>query len=82
MAGGPNASIVMCVHCTGKASRRYEGLEDDWYLCDECGKEFGLDWSRGQPKRPCWPPSPEELEEARRVLALMGKPRSSGSEES
>ena len=81
MAGGPNAAIVMCMHCTGKAIRVYEGLEDDWYLCDECGKKTGIDWSRGQPEKPCWPPSPKELKDMRRVLALKGKQPSSDSDE-
>ena len=82
MAGGPNASIAMCIHCTGKAIRVSEGLENDWYLCDECGKGFGIDWSGGQPDGPCWPPPPKELEEARRVVALKGRQRSSDSTES
>lgn len=71
MAGGPNAAVIMCMHCTGRAVRTSEGLEDDYYRCDECGRHFGVDWSRGQPAKPCWPPTTEELEEARRILALL-----------
>jgi hypothetical protein len=67
MAGGPYAAVVMCMLCTGKAIRIYEGYEDDTYQCEACGETFGIDWSRGQPDAPCWPPSPEELELARQM---------------
>ena len=78
MAGGPHAAVVMCLHCTGRATRVCEGSETDWYVCDECERKFGIDWSKGAPDAPRWPPDPEELEQARRLLALMGKtlPRS------
>ena len=81
MAGGPNASTLMCMHCTGKAGRVSEGLENDWYRCEVCDKEFGIDWSYGQPEAACWPPSAKELEEAQRILALMAKLPRSGSKE-
>jgi hypothetical protein len=61
MAGGPNAAVVVCMYCTAKAPRVSEGLEDDWYQCDDCGRRFGIDWSGGQPETLCWPPSPEQL---------------------
>jgi hypothetical protein len=73
MAGGPNAGVVMCMHCTGRATRVYEGSEDDHYVCEQCGKKFGIDWSGGEPPVPCWPPSAEELEQARKMRALIGK---------
>ncbi len=80
MAGGPNAAAVMCPRCCGKATRTCEGVEDDHYLCEQCGREFGLDWRRGQPERPCWPPSPKELEMGKRVAAALGgRPVSAGS---
>jgi len=69
MAGGPNAAVVMCLHCAGKAVRTSEGIEDDLYRCEECGATFGIDWSGGQPQQPCWPPTPAELEQARRTIA-------------
>ncbi len=68
MAGGPNAAVVMCLHCAGKAGRVSEGLEADWYLCDECGRRFGIDWSRGQPRVPCWPPPRGQQEQLCRAL--------------
>ncbi|MEO8702742.1 MAG: hypothetical protein ABI867_22045 [Kofleriaceae bacterium] len=64
MAGGPNAEAVVCMVCLGdgpkltKATRIYEGDEDDRYRC-ELGHEFGLDWARGKPTEPQWPPGPE-----------------------
>ena len=70
MAGGPNASVVLCLHCAGKALRTREGIEDDLYRCEDCGGIFGVDWTRGQPEKPCWPPAAEELEQARRAIAL------------
>jgi len=69
MAGGPNAAIVMCLHCAGKAVRAHEGIENDLYRCEDCGGNFGIDWSDGQPEIPRWPPSPDELEQARRAIA-------------
>jgi hypothetical protein len=71
MAGGPNAAIMMCMHCAGRAVRVAEGIEDDLYQCEECGRKFGIDWSRGQPRKPCWPPTPEELAEAKRLVAFL-----------
>lgn len=60
MAGGKFAEEVCCFVCMdeGKATRAkrvYEGIEDDHYRCDE-GHEFGIDWSRGEPTEPQWPP--------------------------
>lgn len=73
MAGGPNANVVMCLKCTEKANRISEGLEDDYYECEMCGYRFGIDWSLdGPPEKPCWPPSPEEIEAAKKVGALIG----------
>ncbi|MEZ4366179.1 MAG: hypothetical protein R2939_07805 [Kofleriaceae bacterium] len=63
MAGGPNAREVPCMICLTegkltKASRIYEGDEDDRYRCD-LRHEFGMDWSSGPADEPQWPPSPE-----------------------
>lgn len=69
MAGGPHTAVVMCMLCAGKAVRVYEGYEDDHYCCEACGEGFGLDWRRGPPTSPCWPPSPEELEMMKTHLA-------------
>jgi hypothetical protein len=75
MAGGPNAKAVMCWHCTGKANRTYDGSETDYYKCEECNTEFGIDWRhRGQPDRPCWPPSPEEQAAAKKLAEKRAKP--------
>lgn len=69
MAGGVNAEIVPCMWCAGRARRVSEGIENDHYKCDECGKGFGIDWSHdGPPKTPCWPISEEEARE-RRAMA-------------
>ena len=69
MAGGPNAAIVMCMSCGGKAVRVYEGMEDDHYRCEECHGGFGIDWGRKQPSAPCWPPSDEEARMMKEFLA-------------
>jgi hypothetical protein len=63
MAGGPFAHEVVCFECLDagqmvRAVRVYEGAEDDHYLCDQ-GHQFGIDWSRGAPDKPQWPPPPE-----------------------
>ena len=73
MAGGPNAAIVMCMSCGGKAIRIYEGYEDDHYRCASCREEFGLDWRRGPPKEPCWPPTEEELRAVKEFVAERKK---------
>jgi hypothetical protein len=64
MAGGPHAQHVPCMVCLEagalvKATRVYEGIEDDHYECER-GHEFGLDWRRGPAEEPQWPP-PAEL---------------------
>lgn len=41
-----------------KATRVYEGVEDDHYRC-ALGHEFGMDWSRGEATEAQWPPSQE-----------------------
>lgn len=69
MAGGPNAAIVACIQCAGKANRTSEGCENDSYACEECGHRFGLDYCRGRPNKPCWPPSPEEAAAIRAFAA-------------
>ena len=72
MAGGENAALVPCLNCVGRAIRTFEGMEDDWYECTECGAKFGIDWSHeGPPQKPCWPLSEEEIKEARRVIAVI-----------
>jgi hypothetical protein len=43
-----------------RAERVYEGVEDDHYACVD-GHAFGVDWSRGAPGSPQWPPLPEEV---------------------
>ena len=60
MAGGPHAAIMGCLHCFGPADRIHEGIEDDMYVCRDCGKHFGIDWRRGPAAKPCWPPTPQE----------------------
>lgn len=66
MAGGANAEFTVCMTCScdgvvTRATRVYEGVEDDHYVC-ELGHEFGVDWSRGPPEEVQWPPSTEMVE--------------------
>ncbi len=73
MAGGPFAAAVMCVFCLARADRVAEGLETDMYMCSACGKKFCVDWAHdGPPQSPAWPPTAEQLEEARRSLPWLG----------
>jgi hypothetical protein len=75
MAGGPNASAIMCRICYGEAGRTYEGMENDHYRCSQCGNEFVVDWRHGQPEKPCWPASPEEVEVGKRIAEVIsGRP--------
>lgn len=67
MAGGRYAESTMCPQCLARADRVTEGVEDDYYACPSCGTRFGIDWSHGQPKTPCWPPTKEQIEQAREV---------------
>jgi hypothetical protein len=64
MAGGPLAQEIWCFECYAenkitKATRVYEGAEDDKYRC-ELGHEFGVDYRKGPATEPQWPP-PAEL---------------------
>jgi hypothetical protein len=82
MAGGPNATAMLCLTCLGKAVRIAEGIETDQYRCEQCGAGFGIDWRRGPPAQPTWPPSAEEmaaariLQEQRRARGSPGGPAS------
>jgi hypothetical protein len=64
MAGGKHAEYVPCMVCMAddnllvKATRVYEGVEDDKYVCEK-GHEFGMDFRDGPATEPQWPPSPE-----------------------
>jgi len=63
MAGGPLAEEVPCFECLNegkvtKATRVYEGAEDDHYVC-ELGHQFGIDYRKGPATEPQWPPPPE-----------------------
>lgn len=49
-----------------KATRVYEGVEDDHYRCPN-GHEFGMDWRKGPADEPMWPPSPQ-------LVAELGAP--------
>ncbi|MBS2028651.1 MAG: hypothetical protein JST54_12165 [Deltaproteobacteria bacterium] len=73
MAGGPNAQTVMCMHCFERAEREGEGIEDDLYRCTVCGKRFGIDWSRGAPTTPRWPPSEEDLAMLNFIREKLGR---------
>lgn len=56
MAGGPNAAVIPCIKCAGKANRLSEGLETDLYECEACQLRFLIDWSRdGPPEKPRLP---------------------------
>jgi hypothetical protein len=74
MAGGPHAAITLCLFCAGKAVRTAEGLENDQYRCESCGRGFLIDWSRGQPTESHWPPTPEELALFQRYIAQRQAP--------
>lgn len=66
MAGGIYATAIPCLRCAGRADRIAEGLEIDYYRCQTCGYEFGIDWaSAGAPLKPCWPISEAEADERR-----------------
>src|SRR5262245_46062490 len=72
MAGGENAAIVPCLKCAERADRISEGQEDDYYRCQTCGYEFGIDWSyEGPPSKPCWPISAEEAKTRRKMAAQV-----------
>lgn len=78
MAGGPNAVHVACTTCMWqasqitKATRIGEGIENDFYRCEQ-GHEFGIDWEYGgPPNAPQWPP-PAELLEALKKLPGQGR---------
>lgn len=73
MAGGPHAQTVMCMHCFERAERTGEGIEDDLYRCTVCDKKFGIDWSRGAPAKPCWPPSAEDLAMVKLMREKLGR---------
>lgn len=65
MAGGPFATALPCFRCATaglvtRAERTSEGLETDLYRCPN-GHVFGVDWRRGPPTAPTWPPSPAEV---------------------
>ena len=73
MAGGPLAQEIPCFECLneGKATRAtriYEGVEDDQYRCD-LGHEFGVDYRRGPATEATWPLTPEQVAE----IAAMAK---------
>jgi len=82
MAGGPNAAIVMCMRCGGKANRISKGCETDYYLCEECGSEYGIDWGHGPPDKPCWPPSLEDREAVKNLAARRASHQTSGERQS
>lgn len=70
MAGGKLAEHVVCMVCLDegkltKATRTYEGDEDDRYRCER-GHEFGMDWSAGPATEALWPPPPEVSEQLKR----------------
>jgi hypothetical protein len=61
MAGGPNARVVPCMVCLNdrlltKATRTREGTETDHYACEK-GHRFGMDFPKGPPAEPEWPPN-------------------------
>ena len=65
MAGGPNAAAATCLTCAlsgtvQRSERIREGIENDWFRC-ALGHEFGVDFRRGPPVEPLWPPSKEEV---------------------
>lgn len=48
-----------------KATRIYEGDEDDRYRCEK-GHTFGMDWRKGPATEPQWPPDPDLVAAFRR----------------
>lgn len=66
MAGGPLAQEVICYVCLDegkvtKATRIYEGAEDDQYECEQ-GHRFGVDYRKGPATTAQWPPDPKLVE--------------------
>lgn len=79
MAGGPFAQHILCMTCAGdglvtRAERVYEGAEDDIYICPK-GHEFGIDWSRGAPESPQWPPGADEVAAIEAIAATSERSR-------
>jgi hypothetical protein len=50
-----------------KASRIYEGDEDDRYRCEK-GHVFGMDFRKGAATEPMWPPAQEYVD-------FVGRPK-------
>jgi len=73
MAGGLNGAVVPCMRCAGKSLRISEGIEDDTYTCTECKHNFGIDWAEGDgpPKKPCWPPSEEWMNQFKQFVDMQ-----------
>ncbi len=50
-----------------KATRVSEGIETDWYECEQ-GHRFGVDYEHGgPPTEPQWPPKPELVEAMKKL---------------
>lgn len=62
---------MLCLSCLGRAVRVSEGMENDAYQCESCGKGFTVDWRRGGPDKPVWPPSADDMRMAREIQRQM-----------
>lgn len=73
MAGGPLAQEIPCFECLGeavvsRATRLYEGVEDDRYECER-GHTFGVDYRRGPATAATWPLTPEQIAEVEAIAS-------------
>lgn len=58
MAGGPHASVIMCMTCGHRAVRSSEGSENDTFRCSR-GHGFSVHYKK--PVAAPWPPTEAEL---------------------
>lgn len=77
MAGGPFAQQMTCLMCALDglvvcATRVQEGEEDDQFECPD-GHGFAVNFSRGAPKAPVWPPSAGEVQAIEAMGKAMGR---------
>ena len=79
MAGGSYASHMVCTQCLlehgdlVRAERSSEGLETDWYHCEN-RHHFGISWDGVDlPDEPGWPPSEKQRQAASFVKQALAE---------